>query len=97
MYARGPQPLKKLGKLIRVIDRYPLAPQRYLLIVEIAGKAYLLGITEQNVSLLTPLELDLLTKDVALNQPTDMGFAPLASYLSALSRRWKKDKEPPNG
>ncbi len=99
LYGRGFQGRLGVGKrLIRVLDRYTLAAQRYLLVVEIGGKAYLIGVTEQQVTFLTPLDLEALAKDIAWMEQAQPNFTPFNSYLSAFSRRWKKDKkEPPDG
>lgn len=96
MYGRNVRgPLGPGKRLIRILDRFPLGPQRYLLIVEITGKVYLLGVTEQSVSFLTALDAEGFSKEIALLGQSDPNFIPFNSYLSALSRRWKKNKEGP--
>ena len=98
LYGRGPMNRFGFGKqLVRVVDRYQLAAQRYLLTVEIGGKYYLLGVTEQSINMLTQLDGDALAKDITWSGQNETGI-PFNTYLSALSRRWKRTrKEPPSG
>lgn len=44
------------GQLIKVIDKQMLAPQKFVYIVEVAGKLIVLGSSEQHVSFLTTLD-----------------------------------------
>lgn len=98
LYGRGiGTPLGMGKRLIRVLDRFPLAPQRYLLIVEVGGKPYLLGVTEQTISFLTLLDSEALAKDIAWLDQNEGALTPFNAYLNALSRRWRKNKkEPPD-
>jgi len=85
-----------MGKrLIRVLDRYTLGTQRFLVVVEVAGKVYLLGVSDQAINFLTALDSEALAKDIAWIEQNETNFTPFNSYLSALSRRWKKDKTEP--
>lgn len=96
LYGRGPVSRSGFSRrFIQVIDRYPLAPQRFLLIIEVAGKMYLLGVTEHSITFLSPLDAEALSKDPAWLEQSPAGFAPFSSYLSSLSRRWKKTKGDP--
>lgn len=41
---------------IKIIERTPISPKSQLIIVEIAGKFLLLGVTEQNINVIKELE-----------------------------------------
>jgi flagellar biosynthetic protein FliO len=49
-------PFISSNKMIRVIERQMLQPQKYLCLVEVAGRYLLLGVSEQQVTFLTEIE-----------------------------------------
>lgn len=67
----------KMGKRwIRVVDRCPLSSQQSLLLVELGGTCYLLGVTSHNISLLTSVDSQALPQEVGAvaggNKPTSI-------------------------
>lgn len=75
----------------RILENLPLGPHKSVCVVEIGGKVVLLGVTEQQVSLLAEIEdadeIDRLRRQ-AVVQPMDRGaFASQLSSLEELTRR----------
>lgn len=94
-YGRGGA-LRRLGvsrRFIRILDQQPLAQNRSLMIIEVGGKGHLLGVTDQTISYLSPIDMETLPKDSSDGGKTDNNFTPFNSYLGALSRRWKRNKD----
>ncbi len=80
--------LKKLGLsgqsphgdgLIKVLETRMLAPKKYVAILEIAGQTLAVGITDQQISLLTRLEPDENLLALARQRPPASRFASLLS------------------
>ena len=47
---------KLAGRGIKVLSQHALGPKRALTVVEVCGQVLLLGVTDQNISLLTKIE-----------------------------------------
>lgn len=72
------------GGLIRVLDTQMLGPKKYVAVLEVAGQFMAVGITDQQISLLTPLaENDRLSK--AAHSTTSGDHLP-ASFAAVLNR-----------
>ena len=54
---RGTTPLAK-RRILEVVDRLPIDPRRSILVVEMASRYFLVGITEQGITLLSRLDED---------------------------------------
>jgi flagellar biogenesis protein FliO len=92
----GKNMFNRLGlgrQMIKIVDRFPLAPQRYILIIEVLGKFYLIGTTEQNINFLTQLNEEALAKEMGWMEQNHDGPASFTNYLNALSKRWKKNRK----
>jgi len=76
---------------IKVIATHPLTNKSRVQIIDVNGKQYLLGVSEQSVNLLDQLELPLDTDE------SDKGVQPLpsftAAFASVLSKAGKKNNE----
>lgn len=74
------------GALISIIDTKMVAPKKYITVVQIADQTLALGITDQQISLLTRLEgTSLPVKENFPHQAAQKSFATL------LGKRMKKD------
>lgn len=92
----GKNVLNRLGlgkQLIKVVDRFPLSPQRYILVIEVLGKFYLLGVTDQNISFLTQLDEAAAAKEMGWMEQNHDAPASFTGYLNTLSKRWKKNRK----
>lgn len=78
-YARKMGPLNA-GKHIKVVDRLQVSKSGTVVIIEVNGKQYMVGASEQNVHLMTELDELLLiqSNQIAENQ----GFAELVRSLA---------------
>lgn len=77
--------------IINLLGSIPLAPNRYLQLVEVAQKVLLLGITENNISILTEIkdkeQIDLI-KTYQSKALSKEGF-PFGFYLSKMLKGFK--------
>lgn len=80
--------IKKLGLsgqtpqgegLIKVLETRMLAPKKYVAVLDIAGQAMAVGISEQQITLLTKLEPDERLQALAAKRPSSSRFASLLS------------------
>ncbi len=69
-FGLGGQPLKQ-GSLINVVDSRLLAPKKQVTVIEVAGEYMLLGISEQQINLISKLE-----ESEALKQAINSGSVP---------------------
>ena len=69
--------------LLDVVARVPLEPRRSLYVVEVAGKALLVGTSEMGLTVLTELDRDLVRAQTTARPPR--GFA--AMVRDAVARR----------
>lgn len=84
----------QVGKVSKVLDSMSLGPNRSLYVVEIAGKVLLLGVTEQNITLLEEitdeLEIVKLRNEAgahAQNPDFQQVFAKQLTSLNSLSKK----------
>lgn len=82
--SKGSGPISLKGKrLIRFVERLVLSPQKSIMIFQVAGRYYLVGVTEQGMNLLA--ELDNASVDKELENLGQDGNAPsFSQYLSNL-------------
>lgn len=74
----------KRRTLIKVVATLPLTNKGRVQMIEINGQQYLLGVTEQNISLLDKLDKPLV---VETTQPTATTTTPFATLLSKISHK----------
>jgi flagellar biogenesis protein FliO len=76
-------------KLMRVRERQVIGPNKQICLVELPGKTVLLGITENEMTVLTELDAD---KIAALEQDapaaSDAGPSPSSYLMDVIMRRW---------
>lgn len=48
--------ISQSSRNVRIIERTPIARDKYLAIIEVAGKFYLISVTSQNVQMMTEIE-----------------------------------------
>jgi flagellar protein FliO/FliZ len=77
--------------LMDVVARVPLEPRRSLYIVEVAGKALLVGTSEMGLSVLSELDRE----QVRARAVPRTSFADLVRDLIARRRRGPPPEEPP--
>ncbi len=85
------------GSWIRVLDEVTLGPNRGIVVIEVGGKAFLVGITDHNVSMLGELNDPQLIEEmivasrenqqVASNQPTKLWNSVKEQLLSGLHKK----------
>jgi len=77
--------LLKNGKgrtLIKVVAMHPLTNKGRVQLIEVNGQQYLLGVTEQNITLLDKLEKPLVEEKTGQNETPATPFSALLSRLS---------------
>lgn len=82
----------KPHSLIKVMDIHALAPKKHVAVLDVAGEFIVIGITDQQISMLTTLE-----KNSALSEPaapeskSDLSLPPFAKVFSGALHKLKKD------
>ena len=72
------------GSLIKVLDTKMIAPKKYVVVVKVAEKNLALGVTDQQVSLLTALEEDVIIPSPPSSAPAQ---APFSTLLGKVLKR----------
>lgn len=70
-------------KLIRFIERMAFSPQKSLMIFQVAGRYYLVGVTEQGMNLLAELDQAAVTKELEVASQ-DSASPSFSQYLAGL-------------
>lgn len=78
------------GGLIQVLDTKMLAPKKYVAVLDIAGQTMAVGVSEQQVTLLTKLEPNERLQAIARSRPASSRFA---SLLGKAVKKNKIDRE----
>lgn len=82
--SRGSGALSFKGKrLIRFVERLVLSPQKSVMIFQVAGRYYLVGVTEQGMNLLAELDAASVNKELE-NLGQDGNSPSFSQYLSNL-------------
>ena len=85
------------GSLIRVLDNRMIAPKRYVAVLEIGGEYVVVGITDQNITLLSRLEnsteLEQLLAERQAGRPAGLGSS-FAALLHKAGQAVSSDKQP---
>jgi flagellar biosynthetic protein FliO len=84
--------LRTGGKLVKVLTREYIGPKNYMAIVEVSGRFLLLGVTAENISILT--ELDNVKNVNLVSDNTSNGNS---SILSKFISKKLKNKKTPQG
>ncbi len=82
------QGISTQGSLIKVLETKMVAPKKYIAIVEVAGKCLALGVTEQNINLLT--NLDDSVSEQMKTEGTDKPSTSFAKLLNNVKASMKK-------
>ncbi len=72
------------GPLIRVLDTRMIAPKKHVAVLDIAGEFIAVGITDQQVNLLTSLQGNAEVSEAASKVNTENGLAQYANSFSDL-------------
>lgn len=76
---------------VKIIERTPIARDKYLAIIEVAGKYYLISVTAQNVQMMTEIEdPDKLKKQT---QTVNQSFAGIYKIIKEKGVRGLSDPE----
>jgi len=78
------------GGLIQVLDTKMLAPKKYVAVLDIAGQTMAVGVSEQQITLLTKLEPNERLRAHARSRPSSTRFA---SFLSKAVNKNKINQE----
>ncbi|MEG1049992.1 MAG: flagellar biosynthetic protein FliO [Oscillospiraceae bacterium] len=70
-----------VSKYMRIVDRIPLGKDRYLLIVTIGEKVFFLGVCDQGVTTLSPLEATDLIEQEKAAMPTSQSIENFKQLL----------------
>jgi len=90
--------LKKAGlnqgmrgsSIIKVLDTQMVAPKKYITIVEIGGKTVSLGITDQNITMLTELDHEQVHAELKSQNKPATGQVNNFADLLAKASKWRK-------
>lgn len=87
------------GGLIRVLDRKMLAPRKQVAVLDVAGEYIVVGISDQQLTLLHTLaSSELLRQSTATSQETLSTLPPsFAAFLHRAGQRLRGDKETTEG
>ncbi len=93
--------IKKIGlsrsrfkphSLIKILDIHALAPKKHVAVLDVAGEFIVVGITDQQISMLTKLENNsILAEPAALEKRSDISLPPFAKIFSSALNKLKKD------
>jgi len=76
------------NKNINVIDRFAISRDKSFYLVEIAGKVYVVGITNQNITLLDTLDAAAFSKAAAVQKAeTKWNTVPGGKYTAGITRK----------
>ncbi|MGV8124003.1 MAG: flagellar biosynthetic protein FliO [Candidatus Xenobiia bacterium LiM19] len=76
-----PTSLKSSSKMIRIVERQMLQPQKAIYLVDVAGKYILIGISENRMQYLAEIERDLIEVRVSeMEQPSQANLVSLDKY-----------------
>lgn len=78
------------GGLIQVLDTRMIAPKKYVAVLDIAGQTMAVGVSEQQITLLTKLEPNERLQAHSRNRPSSSRFAAL---LNKAANKNKIDQE----
>jgi flagellar protein FliO/FliZ len=82
-------PNKKSGKDIQVLTQHYLGPKKSLAIIRVAGESILIGVTDQNISLIKSLAL----LDEEIPQETPKSFKNTFGVFNATADAVKENEE----
>lgn len=83
--------LSHSSRNVKIIERTPIAKDKYLAIIEVTGKFYLISVTAQNVQMMTEIEdPDKLKKQP---QPASQSFAGIYKIIKEKGIRGLSDPE----
>lgn len=92
--------MKKIGlsrgrfkphSLINVLDIHTLAPKKHVAVLDVAGEFIVIGITDQQINMLTRLEKNTLAAPAALEKNPDGSLPPFMQVFSKALNKLKKD------
>lgn len=87
--------ISQSSRNVKIIERTPIARDKYLAIIEVAGKFYLISVTTQNVQMMTEIEdPDKLKKQP---QPVNQSFASMYKIIKEKGIRGLSDPESYSG
>jgi len=73
---------------IKLLDRYAVSRDKYFCIIEIAGKVYIVGMTNQSMTLLDTLDAAAFAKLTEDNSvPTPWNMTPVGMYGNKLTKK----------
>ena len=76
------------NKNINVIDRFSISRDKSFCLVEIAGKVYVVGVTNQSMTLLDTLDAAAFSEAAAMKNPeSNFSAAPGSKYTSAITNK----------
>lgn len=83
--------ISQSSRNVKIIERTPIARDKYLAIIEVAGKYYLISVTTQNVQMMTEIEdPDKLKKQT---QTVNTSFANMYKIIKEKGIRGLSDPE----
>lgn len=96
VYSKAGLSLKGFSKdkLINVIDRQMLQPNRMIYIVEAAGKYLLIGVSDGNISILTELDKDTVLAKGVNSSGVSQNIGSFPQYFANLLSGKKTEKKP---
>ena len=77
----------------RVLENLPLGPNRSVCVIKIAGRVFLLGVTEHNITLLSEITDDEAIEDLQENAPADIfpkDFGSFSELVEKIQPPFKK-------
>ncbi|MGN0605700.1 MAG: FliO/MopB family protein [Oscillospiraceae bacterium] len=76
---------------IKIIEKMPVAQDKFLMIIRSAGKTMLIGVTSQHIELITELDNDMIVESTA-NQSVNQDFySLLKNTVAGMKTNRKKD------
>ena len=77
----------------RILENLPLGPNRSVCVIKIAGRVFLLGVTEHNITLLSEITDDEAIEDLQENAPADIfpkDFGSFSELVEKIQPPFKK-------
>jgi flagellar biosynthetic protein FliO len=78
------------GRFVKIVDRVPVGKDKFLLLVEIKGVTYFVGVAENNITLLEKMTDDFGAETVL---PPEMPFKTLLQGLTGKTARKERESE----
>lgn len=85
----GVVPFRQNKRLINLIEKFPLSPQKTLVVVQVGNKFLLLGVTDKEINILTQLEPEVIEAHSVMEERSIPSFNSYLSVINSVAKKFK--------